>query len=1308
MGSGDRTNKIGPKPCLCDDKEGAMGREVNPHLRGGRVGNHLGKITNSSPEQDSNLDLPVLSNLAQHDTSALANYAIKAGAPWNKSGLSPSFTGSGSGYTGSGGKTVPDSSASTGTTPTSQYDSGYSRSRYGGSSSGGSLTATTTASGRTGTSCTASYKSSYTPTSPTSGSSYTRDRSSNRDLSSNRDNVSKYSGSGSGGSSATSYLSPSGKDTKENDRLSLRDRYTSGTYPGRDRDSSRTSYRSLDRKEADAGSYVSRALTRRVTSRETSPESSTEHSKLDRIGYNSASSTKSPYRLHGRASTYSRSTSRDTGGDTQFSPTSTPAVTPVHVPTSLRFSSSTRYGSSSVRSPVSDKSPSSYSPSVGSDRYSRYYSRSTSRQESEDTAKRKVSVTSVGSSSASVTPADESKTAVKADTLAAGNTFVDTGEVTQTTFVTVVTRGTSPTPPSTSHFLRSRRAEMARSIEKTIARPTVKPEMVDKDMQSDRGDDTARLSRYGSRITTSPWSTYLDRYGNNYSPSSRYSSRYGSYSSTKSNDKDTDKTTSEKPLVTTEKPSSTNLDVSSSDTRNRLLISDSSKRNEALLAKTKDTTFTKGMSSPANSTTNNTSSSTVDLGPMAKDVEKLKESLKEIAQQSCLIAKDLNKSKEDNPAKSSSNSSLSKYSNDKSNLNSIDVSKTSSSKNILKKVSSKADVSQPTEITKNNSSKSSSAISVSSQAKLDDSHTKEALKNTSSKSSSASSLLSEGTQMKSPPLTPSASKSLAKQGSPDLTNRKLLLPPPIPKGEAQSTVVGLKESTSLHALNKLGGPNKDYRKSALNVELTNVLQAEAFKKMQDKQRKAGKHEKKTKRSDSVSSADSDPASTKGGSVPSLSDTKPSSGLLCASKSLPKLQQAKAIISASSADESSIAVDKPLRPPVSPRSQAKTDEAKSFLMRALAPVTNLFRGKAQDQVDNISCENSTEDISRTDSVQSLNKLGTFDKEETKKSGHKKKSPKFKIQRVESGEKAWWLNSTDNVPEGILRNKSTKSISKLVDSGKDISVSERAKNKFKLRKQESGERAWWLDSNPNIPEGVQRIMSSSSLNKPHDSDEESQKSKDPKNIKNNTLSPSIKSEMSNKEEEIRKYKLRHEQSGEKTSWTGSSGDIPEGINKLRSNKSLSEFLQNEIKAKVQTLGKGEDSSEELSEDETSDEDESAIIADDSDGKNQERAGKKPKLPKFPLSLPTLKGEESPSTQTEDTGRQSPYDNLQDGGKTIEKQTKITARPMAKRPKNLPLFIGNHTNIDDILGSAATLVNPLIGLSKLRRGLEEKQGT
>nr|CAD7397809.1 unnamed protein product [Timema poppensis] len=41
--------------------------EVNPHLRGGRVENHLGKTTPNSPDRDSNLDLPVLNSRAQHD-----------------------------------------------------------------------------------------------------------------------------------------------------------------------------------------------------------------------------------------------------------------------------------------------------------------------------------------------------------------------------------------------------------------------------------------------------------------------------------------------------------------------------------------------------------------------------------------------------------------------------------------------------------------------------------------------------------------------------------------------------------------------------------------------------------------------------------------------------------------------------------------------------------------------------------------------------------------------------------------------------------------------------------------------------------------------------------------------------------------------------------------------------------------------------------------------------------------------------------------------------------------------------------------
>nr|CAD7443389.1 unnamed protein product [Timema bartmani] len=52
--------------------------EVNLHLRGGRVENHLGKTTPSSPNRDSNLDLPIIGSIAQHESNELANYATEA------------------------------------------------------------------------------------------------------------------------------------------------------------------------------------------------------------------------------------------------------------------------------------------------------------------------------------------------------------------------------------------------------------------------------------------------------------------------------------------------------------------------------------------------------------------------------------------------------------------------------------------------------------------------------------------------------------------------------------------------------------------------------------------------------------------------------------------------------------------------------------------------------------------------------------------------------------------------------------------------------------------------------------------------------------------------------------------------------------------------------------------------------------------------------------------------------------------------------------------------------------------------------
>nr|CAD7399083.1 unnamed protein product [Timema cristinae] len=58
--------------------------EVNPHLRGGRVENHLGKTTPSSPDRDSNLDLPVLSSRAAQHDKRFSQLRHRGGVTWTR------------------------------------------------------------------------------------------------------------------------------------------------------------------------------------------------------------------------------------------------------------------------------------------------------------------------------------------------------------------------------------------------------------------------------------------------------------------------------------------------------------------------------------------------------------------------------------------------------------------------------------------------------------------------------------------------------------------------------------------------------------------------------------------------------------------------------------------------------------------------------------------------------------------------------------------------------------------------------------------------------------------------------------------------------------------------------------------------------------------------------------------------------------------------------------------------------------------------------------------------------------------------
>lgn len=82
--------------------------------------------------------------------------------------------------------------------------------------------------------------------------------------------------------------------------------------------------------------------------------------------------------------------------------------------------------------------------------------------------------------------------------------------VEQETFISVavVTRATSPTPPGSTTVQRTRRIDIAKTIEKTIQRSTRPRQMLEKEIQSDRLDDSTRYLRYSAGGAGSSTSNY--------------------------------------------------------------------------------------------------------------------------------------------------------------------------------------------------------------------------------------------------------------------------------------------------------------------------------------------------------------------------------------------------------------------------------------------------------------------------------------------------------------------------------------------------------------------------------------------------------------------------------------------------------------------------------------------------------------------------------------------------------------------------------------------------------------------------------
>lgn len=98
--------------------------------------------------------------------------------------------------------------------------------------------------------------------------------------------------------------------------------------------------------------------------------------------------------------------------------------------------------------------------------------------------------------------------------------------------LTIVTRGTSPTLPASSSYVRNKRAEIGIVHQKEVTRPREPPDSLDKETQCDRGEETSsRFSRFSgsNRVSGAPsWSTYLDKYSSSGASSTGGSSMYSS------------------------------------------------------------------------------------------------------------------------------------------------------------------------------------------------------------------------------------------------------------------------------------------------------------------------------------------------------------------------------------------------------------------------------------------------------------------------------------------------------------------------------------------------------------------------------------------------------------------------------------------------------------------------------------------------------------------------------------------------------------------------------------------------------------
>lgn len=702
----------------------------------------------------------------------------------------------------------------------------------------------------------------------------------------------------------------------------------------------------------------------------------------------------------------------------------------------------------------------------------------------------------------SVTPEDAAS-ASKSDQSTTESISIPVEEVEEMESVSVVTRSTSPIQSNQPSISRIRRVEVAKLVEKVITRPKKRKPMVDKEMQSDRLDDTSKYSRYGpnsTRAAPTPWSSFLDL---------KFSSPGDKQKSSKSECDETESVQNETP-------------DDSSDI----------KRKQSSDSKSKD-----GSASPKN------------------------------------------------------------------------ISRTNSIKNLTRTFS-----------------------------KLD-------MKNRDSKS-------------KTPPSPPALDKEKSKSKlslskAPQGSEKKL--PPQIPKNNDST------KSGSLHSLNTL---NKDFRKSVLNMSEGKLKKQHSKRSNSVSSAESGSeaqlseatdvsenlttcssfHKSSTFNSKLPQRIQTDNNTTRRSATRSPSSDTSSCGSLAASsseddtriktkqpESNSKRHQSAASsrtsVILSSADD--LPTDKSPKPPLSPRvkteGQRSEAEAKSFLMRALAPVTNLFKVKHIDSSDKINWM----DTSNTDN--------SMDANNSNQSNNIKE--KICINRNDSGERAWWLDEKSDSPK--------------------ITPEEKIINKTLRSRVDSGEKPWWLDEAAEVPEGVQTYSEENDsrvaykIRKNDSGVREWWLDSNDENSKNSSSAPPLEPEY------LQSHQLRHIDSGERAWWLSSTENIAD-VSKSDSNQTRNDKPMYKIRP--------QDSGEKPWW--FNDQDEAQNPSDDESDNDMIPLGDRAS----PEGLETPRDEEL-------QGRTTPYDNVPESHRGVKKQA------------NINLFISRHTDIDDILGGSSQLLSPLM---------------